>query len=481
MRLSVIRRLSFSYLFTTILLALFAVALFQSGERLRLSVAGANRSQDIIYQLQALLVNLLSVESGARGYTLTGDGSFLDSYRAAVSAIPAQFTALEPLIGTAEQRERFATLHEIGERERSILQTAIEKRQQDAAENVVSDLHRGKATMDAARVLIGAMIQEQSELVRREHASAIEGTQLTNDILVFGGLVLVGGIFAVAFPTLRNLRRRLNAVTDGTRQLGAGELAHRVNIAGNDEITELAQAFNAMATKLQESNTALDAFAYTVSHDLRAPLRAMQGFSTALLEDYGAQLDPQGKDYATRVVAAAGRMDELIQDLLAYSRLSRTDIAMGQLSLELIVEAILQRMSAGITKRQAVVDVVRPLPVVHGHRQTLQQCLINLVGNALKFTAPGTTPQIRIRAEVLNGKARIWVEDQGIGIATEHQDRIFRVFERLHGAETYPGTGIGLAIVKKGAERMEGRVGVDSVLGGGSRFWLELPLGKTAA
>jgi signal transduction histidine kinase len=463
------------------LLVLFAVAVFQSGERLRLSVAAADRSQDIISQLQALLVNLLSAESGARGYTLTGDGNFLDNYRDAVSAIPAQFTALAPLIDTAEQRERFATLREIGERERNILQTAIEKRQLDATADVVPDLHRGKATMDTARVLIGALIQEQSELVRREHASALDGTLLTNGILVFGGLVLVGCVFAVAFPTLRNLRRRLNAVTDATRQLGEGNLAHRVHIAGNDEISELAQAFNTMATQLQESNTALDSFAYTVSHDLRAPLRAMQGFSTALLEDCGEQLDPQGKEYATRVVAAAARMDDLIQDLLAYSRLSRTDIALEQLSMEIVIETILQRMTANITRREAAIEIVRPLPMVHAHRPTLQQCLINLIGNALKFTPPGDTPQIRIRAEMAEGKTRIWVEDKGIGIAAEHHERIFRVFERLHGAETYPGTGIGLAIVKKGMERMEGRVGVESMLGQGSRFWLELPLGKVAA
>jgi signal transduction histidine kinase len=307
------------------------------------------------------------------------------------------------------------------------------------------------------------------------------GARVPTDLMIIAGVVLGGCVFAIAYPTLHQLRHRLNAVTDATRHLGDGHLDQRVHIPGNDEIAELAQAFNTMAAQLQESNAALDAFAYTVSHDLRAPLRAMQGFSTALLEDCGDQLSPQGKEYATRVIAAATRMDALIQDLLTYSRLSRTDIVLEDLPLDVAVDTVLQRLSAVITDRQAAIEVLRPLPAVHGHRATLQQCLINLIGNALKFTAPGAVPQIRLRAETANGWVRLWVEDRGIGIAAEYCERIFRVFERLHGAEAYPGTGIGLAIVKKGVERMAGRTGVDSVSGHGSRFWIELPLGKAAS
>ena len=119
------------------------------------------------------------------------------------------------------------------------------------------------------------------------------------------------------------------------------------------------------------------------------------------------------------------------------------------------------------------------LPAVLGHRATLGQVMGNLVSNAIKFVAPGVRPRVRIRAEESGDFFRLWVEDNGIGVALEHQERIFRIFERLHGVETYPGTGIGLAIVQKGVERLGGRVGLESAPGEGSRFWIELKKGQT--
>ena len=219
----------------------------------------------------------------------------------------------------------------------------------------------------------------------------------------------------------------------------------------------------------------LEGFAYSVSHDLRAPLRAMQGFSTALLEDYAEHLDETGQEYTRRVVAAAARMDLLIQDLLAYSRLSRAEIQLAPICLERVVEDVLVQLEAEIQESGARVTVEGALGEVLGHRVTLVQVLGNLLGNAVKFARPDASPEVRVCAETGEGRTRLWMEDNGIGIDTEHQERIFRVFERLHGVETYPGTGIGLAIVKKGMDRMEGEVGVESEVGVGSRFWIELP------
>jgi signal transduction histidine kinase len=303
----------------------------------------------------------------------------------------------------------------------------------------------------------------------------------TLQLLAIAGIVLLVAAAVAAYLPLRYLRQRLAALADGTRQLGEGNLEHRVPADGRDEIAGLAGSFNTMAAQLQESNKALEAFAYTVSHDLRAPLRAMQGFAKALQEDYGEQLPPPAKNYTKRIVAAAERMDALIQDLLAYARLSRSDIAIERVPLDLAVETALQRMSESIVARGAVVEVVPPLPEVRAHRPTLQQCLINLISNALKFTPDGAAPRITLRAEKRAGSARLWIEDTGIGIAPEHHERIFNVFERLHGAETYPGTGIGLAIVKKGIERMDGQVGVASCPDQGSCFWIELPLERASA
>lgn len=226
--------------------------------------------------------------------------------------------------------------------------------------------------------------------------------------------------------------------------------------------------------RLQEANEELEAFAYSVSHDLRAPLRAMEGFAQALLEDHAEQMEPQAQDYARRIFEAAQRMDSLILDLLAYSRVSRMEMRRGPVKLETALQEALTDLAAEIAQKGAQVTVEEPLPRVLAHRSVLIQVLENLLSNAVKFVASGVQPCVRVWAQPRGDRVRLWVEDNGIGIAPEDQERIFRVFERLHGIEAYPGTGIGLAIVRKGVERMGGQVGVESEVGQGSRFWIEL-------
>jgi signal transduction histidine kinase len=200
----------------------------------------------------------------------------------------------------------------------------------------------------------------------------------------------------------------------------------------------------------------------------------MQGLANALLEDYVKSLDETGRDYARRIVFAAGRMETLIQDLLAYSRLSRVDLELRPVDLGLVFAEVQHQLGLDIPGRNAHFSMEGELPSVVGHRATLVQVVSNLVSNGIKFVAPGVTPHVKLRGEDRGERVRLWVEDNGIGIAPEYQQRVFRIFERLHGIETYPGTGIGLAIVQKGAERLGARVGVESALDCGSKFWVEL-------
>jgi PAS domain S-box-containing protein len=226
---------------------------------------------------------------------------------------------------------------------------------------------------------------------------------------------------------------------------------------------------------LQESNAALEAFSYSVSHDLRAPLRAMQGFGKVLLEDYNAVLDEPGREYAMRIVSASTRMDQLIQDLLVFGRLGHTKLETSPLNLDDVLTEVLESIADELREQGARLVVDRPLPMVLANKVTLVQVLVNLISNGCKFVTAGTAPKVRIRAEPQGDRIRLWIEDNGIGIPTEHHARIFGVFERLHGGDDYPGTGIGLAIVKKGIERMGGEVGLESESGQGSRFWIQLP------
>ncbi len=242
--------------------------------------------------------------------------------------------------------------------------------------------------------------------------------------------------------------------------------------------TELEQRISERTAELQEIIAELEAFTYSVSHDLRAPLRAMHGFARALLEDYADGLDATGQDYTRRIAGAAKRMDTLIQDLLMYGRISRTHLYTQTVNLKAVVADALEQLAEELKERQARVQVGESLPGVMGHHTTLVQVVTNLLANAVKFVPPGSQPQVQVWAESRGGLVRLWVEDNGIGVEPEHRERIFRIFERLHGMETYPGTGIGLAFVSKAVARMGGRVGLESTAGQGSQFWLELPAAR---
>jgi signal transduction histidine kinase len=237
---------------------------------------------------------------------------------------------------------------------------------------------------------------------------------------------------------------------------------------------DLERQVESRTAQLTQVNRELDAFAYTISHDLRAPLRAMHGYADALAEDYASILPEQGRRFTQRIMAAAARMEELIQDILTYSRLSREEVKLRSVSLDEAVDRVLVHLRPRIEETGAEVAIERPLGMVSAHPATLEQALDNLIANALKFVAPGEQPCVRIRAENLGEGVRVWIEDHGIGIDPAHRDRIFEPFQRLHGIETYPGTGIGLAIVRRSLERMDGRCGVASGDGWGSRFWIEL-------
>ncbi|HYF00153.1 MAG TPA: ATP-binding protein [Planctomycetota bacterium] len=226
--------------------------------------------------------------------------------------------------------------------------------------------------------------------------------------------------------------------------------------------------------ELSRALAELETFSYSVAHDLRAPLRTMQSFGGILLDDHGKDLHPEARDAAERIVESARRMDALTRDLLLYSRVAQLAPSRGAVDLDALVPQVLQAFDAEIRHTRAAVRCSESMGAVTGDPVLIAQALSNLVSNALKFVQPGRPPEIRIGLERQDGRARLWVEDNGIGIAAPHFDKLFKVFERLE-PQRFPGTGIGLAVVRKAAERMGGVAGVSSNPGQGSRFWIELP------
>jgi len=237
-----------------------------------------------------------------------------------------------------------------------------------------------------------------------------------------------------------------------------------------DRATQLEALVAERTATLQDTVSELEHFSYTITHDMRAPLRAMQGFAGILLNDAADRLTPESAGYLRRIMIAAHRMDALIQDSLQYAKIVREQIPLAPVEPGPVLRAILDSYPS-LQPPQVEIHLVEPLPPVIANEAGLGQCFSNVLVNAIKFVKPGIVPRVRIWAETRASFVRFWFEDNGIGIPTEYQERIFGMFQQLD--KSYEGTGIGLALVRKTAQRMEGKVGVESESGRGSRFWLE--------
>lgn len=245
------------------------------------------------------------------------------------------------------------------------------------------------------------------------------------------------------------------------------------------ELYEKSELLRRQAENLTALNRELEAFSSTVSHDLKAPLRAIRSWSQVLLEDYsGKMLDDEGQTTLKRVLEAGDRMDGLIQSLLNYAKVSRADISIERVDLGQLVRDAMQSLKSELESRGAEVKVDGPLETVNAHRSSLVQAIANLLSNANKFTPPNVRPVLVVRSEARGDRRRLYVEDNGIGIDPSDCERIFRPFERLHTQDAFSGHGMGLAIVQRAVERVGGSAGVESEQGKGSRFWIELPTGS---
>ncbi len=247
----------------------------------------------------------------------------------------------------------------------------------------------------------------------------------------------------------------------------------RANALISDHVRNLEKLVEKRTSDLRETVQQLETFSYSIVHDMRAPLRSMRSFASFLETEYADKIDEHGRNYLQRIMASALRMDALITDVLTYSRIGAGETTLIRVNLDELVTEIVGQYPQ-FQEAHDKIHIERPLPIVRGNPALLTQVISNLLGNALKFVPVGRTPRVTVRAETRSPRIRLWIEDNGIGIAEEHRDKIFGLFQRLHRPDEYAGTGVGLAVVKRAAERMGGSAGVDSDPGIGSRFWIEL-------
>jgi signal transduction histidine kinase len=441
-----------------------------------------DRTDRVIAQAQLCQRLLVDMESGVRGYQITSGEPLLEPFHKSRRQLSIELNKLAGQV--ADNPEELQRV--IGARAALTNwliyadQTIERKRVGDDVEDLGMNVH-GQELMDAVQNQFDAFIKAEVGL-RHERFAAVG--RIEQNIRRFRLVTLIALGVAIGFYVRRQLthvariyEQALATVEQKTAELQRSETSLKDAEGKLRQYADTLEATVAQRTaQLQETIAQLKAYSYSISHDLRAPLRAMHGYATILLDDFQDRLGPGGKVYLERILSAAERMDNLIQGVLSYSQLANSELKPEAIDLDHLIHDVIQHYpvlsSAAVNGR---IRVETPLPRVMAPQAALSQCVSNLLTNAVKFVPDGEAPDVRLRAECENGDVRLWVEDKGIGIAPEYQSRIFGVFERIPGARTYEGTGIGLAIVQKAVERMGGKVGVESELGKGSRFWILLP------
>jgi signal transduction histidine kinase len=435
------------------LLILSAIALNIGLSGLRTSRSTVDRTNIILRGMAELRTTVRTAETGQRGFLLTGQERYLAPYDRAIRQVPAELVTLRRLVRDPGQQALLKRMEPVldAKLEELARTVALRRTSLDAALRIVrTDL--GQRLTEEFEALATRFVDAEQALLAARVAEEERSARLTATAAAVTGLLSLLSALLGAYLLLQ--QRSADALLRYSH-----ELEHQV-----EERT----------AKLRDANKELDAFAYTISHDLRAPLRAMHGYADALVEDHGDALGEEGRHFAVAISAAALRMNALIEDILTYARMAREELSLRTVSLDTVVERaradLLERASA-----PADIALERPLGSVVAHPAVMMQVIDNLIANAVKFVAVGVEARVQVRSEPAGAMLRLWVEDDGIGIAPDHLARIFEPFERLHGVESYPGTGIGLAIVRRAVERMGGTCGVQSELNLGSRFWIELP------
>lgn len=314
------------------------------------------------------------------------------------------------------------------------------------------------ACRDAFRSALREMTAS-SQFIRREFAAAVEMGVVPIEATITPVFGDDGGL--LAFTVIAHDITLRKAAEKSARE--HGEMLERL-------VAE-------RTAKLRETINQLEQFSYTVSHDLRGPLRAMQGYADTLLKDHQAELSPDAKMCAERIARSAVRMDRLTQDVLAYSRVATVALQKKVVELDPLIPELGIQL-CGEERAAVFFEIRRPLAAAIAHEALLAQALSNLMSNAIKFVAPGRRPQVKIWTERTGRDVRVFISDNGIGIPAEHSQRVFEMFERGDATKDYEGTGVGLAIVKKSIERLGGEVGFTSEVGKGTTFWIELPAAR---
>lgn len=460
--------------------AVSAVLAYRSIDVITQNNIAINNTLQTINLIKDLNRELLAAESSQRGYLLTKDPEYLEPYRQTLSVVNKLLMQLaESTAAFSEQKAYFASLRgyvtdKVGEMQRIVALTDREEIRA-AIKQVKTD--KGIELMRAISQLLVEMEQQELQRFYKSKAIAAENREFILMALLLAngiGLALSLGVFYTWYRNSTKVAELNSALASAN-----AELEEKVGVR--------TQALLQYSEELQRSNRELEEFAFVASHDLQEPLRKIRAFGDRLRQKFSAELGEVGADYVARMQAASERMSALIDDLLSFSRVTTKQRPFIAVDLNEIMHSVLDDLDFAIDDSGAQIHI-DPLPVIDADGLQMTQVFMNLITNSLKFHLPDNRPVVTVTSEsnVVSPLAddnrhwcRLQFADQGIGFEAQYAERIFSLFQRLHGRGEYSGTGIGLALCRKIIERHGGSISAQSEPGEGAVFTILLPMTQT--
>lgn len=446
-------------LLAALTVTLIAAIFFVSIDRAQLQRAQSAEVTRTASTLEKAFLLLSSAQAGVRGFLISGQLDFLQPYETLAEHIEPILQGLHDSARSSRQPELIQALATL----------------QALTDNFLQHLHHTvRLRRDAADPQAAASYVISGESTRaleqvRQHITLIQEGQerwlSTRDV----GATLSAHSMKVLIALSTGFTCLLLA---GASWLLKREIRHRQR--AEQALHKANQALTRRAEQLKTSNLELESFSYSISHDLRIPLRAVGGYARMLEEDYGAQLDAEGLRRLQVIRDNGQRMGQLIDDLLAFSRLGRKPLQAGEIDMNALVEALVAQIQGGQDSSRSQFEIDTLVPA-SGDRALLQQVWLNLISNAVKYSATRAQPKIRIYSLAGADENVYAVSDNGVGFDMQYYDKLFGVFQRLHGADEFPGSGVGLAIVQRIVARHGGRVWAEAQPDQGATFFFALP------
>jgi len=448
------------------------VLTYHSAALINKNVEHVSHTLQVINLIEQLKFHLFRAESGQRGYLITNDASYLDPYNESnVQARVLLTTLYQTETAIPAQKEKFSTLFKLLNEKLDEMQASIdyvEKKQSRNAVKLVKSDWGYKLTLRILGLLGDMETAEQEYLAKSRQENDETQSYIIKILLTANVVGLCLALLALYF-TFRSGVRIQSLIWE----------VEASNLYLEDKVGQRTEELKNYSLELERSNKELEDFAFVASHDLQEPLRKIRAFGDRLSKDFAQDLGEKGQDYLARMQSASNRMSRLIEDLLTFSRVTQRQREFTLIDLNALIADVQESFDYAIGERNAVIEV-SALPEINGDSSQLHQVFSNLLSNSLKFSKEDVNPKITIAGHLslLHAKPFICVDvkDNGIGFDEQYKDRIFSLFQRLHGKDEYSGTGIGLAICRKIVENHGGKIEVESRLGEGTTFSLWFPL-----